>query len=68
MTQIKKIDYAALQRELDTIVDAMQRVDGDIDASLKNYARGLAIIAELEAYLQTAENSVHELKASFSKE
>lgn len=64
----KTIDYAALQSELDTIITAMQREDADIDASLKDYARGLVIIKQLEDYLQTAENTVTELKASLIKD
>lgn len=64
----KTIDYAALQSELDTIVAAMQREDADIDASLRDYARGLVIIKQLEDYLQTAENTVTELKASSIKD
>ncbi len=64
----KAIDYTALQAELDTIVTNMQREDADIDASLQAYARGLIIIKQLEDYLQTAQNTVNELKASFSKE
>jgi exodeoxyribonuclease VII small subunit len=65
MTQAKKIDYAALQTELDEILAELQRDDGDVDAAIKQYGRGLEIIKLLEAYLKTAENSVRELKASF---
>lgn len=65
---MKTIDYAALQAELDTIVANMQREDADVDASLRDYARGLDIIKQLEDYLQTAENKVNELKASFTKD
>ena len=65
MTEAKKIDYAALQQELETILTDLQRDDADIDKSLEQYARGLEIIKQLETYLETAENSVRELKASF---
>jgi exodeoxyribonuclease VII small subunit len=65
-TQAKKIDYIALQAELDTILSDLQREDSDVDAALKQYARGLEIIKQLEAYLQTAENTVRELQAAFS--
>ena len=66
MTQAKKIDYQALHAELDDIVAALQRDDSDVDMALKQYARGLEIIKQLEGYLKTAENTVQELKASFS--
>jgi len=61
----KTIDYQALQTELDEILSALQRETTDVDAALKQYARGLEIIKQLEDYLQTAENTVRELKASF---
>lgn len=66
MKQDTKIDYAALQSELDQLLSEMQREDADVDQALKHYARGLEIIQQLEAYLHTAENTVQELKASFS--
>lgn len=67
MTQAKKIDYAALQSELDEIVGLMQRDDTNVDDALKFYARSLEIIKQLEAYLVAAENSVRELKVSLSE-
>ena len=66
MTQAKKINYAELQSELDTILSDLQREDNDVDATLKQYARGLEIIKLLESFLKTAGNSGRELKASFS--
>jgi exodeoxyribonuclease VII small subunit len=66
MKQNKKIDYAALQAELDELLAGMQREDVNVDQALEHYARGLEIIQLLEVYLQTAENTVRELKASFS--
>jgi exodeoxyribonuclease VII small subunit len=70
MTQAKKIeeiDYQALQTELDEIVAELQRDDSDVDSALKHYERGLEIIKQLETYLQTAENTVSQLKARFEK-
>jgi exodeoxyribonuclease VII small subunit len=66
MKQDKKIDYAALQSELDELLSGMQGEEANIDQAIKDYARGLEIIQQLEAYLKTAENTVRELKASFS--
>ena len=62
----KKPDYQSLQAELDEILDQMQNEDTDVDTSVKNYERGLKIIAELEKYLSDAENTVKELKAKFN--
>lgn len=64
--QAKKFEYAALQAELDTILSDLQGENSDVDTALKQYARGLEIIKQLEAYLQTAENTVRQLKAAIS--
>ncbi len=67
MTAAKKPDYQALHAELDEIVTALQQDDHDVDLALQQYARGLQIIKQLESYLKTAENTVGELKATFSE-
>jgi exodeoxyribonuclease VII small subunit len=63
--RVKNESYQVLQNELQTILLAMQREDLDIDEAIKNYENGLVILKKLEAYLQTAENKVAELKAKF---
>jgi exodeoxyribonuclease VII small subunit len=60
-------DYAALSAELETILTKLQAEDTPIDEALKQYERGLAVIKQLEAYLQTAENKISELQASFNR-
>lgn len=62
---MKDLDYAKLNRELETIVDQLQTADLDIDEAVKLYERGMKIIKDLEAYLKTAENKVSKIKASF---
>jgi|GEM_PF-744233 len=59
------IDYQALRQELDTILDELQREDLTVDAALARYRRGLELVQQLELYLETAENTVTELKAAF---
>ena len=54
--------YEQLKTELDTIMLELQRDDLDIDKALKHYERGLELVKQLEDYLQTAENTIHELK------
>lgn len=61
-------NYRLLSDELDQILDSLQSADLDIDESLKRYERGMVIIKELEAYLQTAENKVTKIKRQFSSE
>lgn len=61
----KKIDYAALQRELDEILERLQHDEVDIDAAVKSYERGMQIVSELELYLAAAENKVTKLQATF---
>ena len=57
-------DYSSLSAELEAVMTELQREDLDVDAALKHYQRGLALIGELEQYLKTAENKVRKLKAS----
>lgn len=66
-TQFPKPNYEALKSELDEVMIALQHTELDVDEALKNYQRGLELVRELEAYLETAENSVKELKAKFDK-
>lgn len=62
---MKEIDYRKLNDELETLLEELQSADLDIDAAVKHYERGMAIIKDLEAYLKTAENKVTKIKASF---
>jgi exodeoxyribonuclease VII small subunit len=61
------INYEALRAELDEILDDLQREDLAVDKALEQYQHGLGLVRQLEAYLKTAENQVHELKAKFDE-
>ena len=61
----KQLDYKALQAELDDIMRSLQHEDIDVDVAAKGYERGMEIVAQLEAYLKTAENKVQKLRAQF---
>jgi exodeoxyribonuclease VII small subunit len=62
-----KPDYETLKNELDSILDDLQSGSLDIDQALEKYKRGLELVKELEKYLDTAENTVRELKSRFDK-
>lgn len=62
----KKIDYQALSAELDEVMAKLQDESLDVDSALKYYERGLELVQQLEAYLETAENKVRKLKAQFN--
>ena len=62
----KKIDYKALNQELDELLLRLQAEDLDVDDAVKLYERGIAITKELEAYLEQAENTIAKIKADFS--
>lgn len=64
----KQLTYQELSEELETILFALQRDDVGVDDAMKQYERGLEIVAQLERHLQTAENRVQELQARFQKE
>jgi exodeoxyribonuclease VII small subunit len=53
--------YQGLSSELDTILNALQAPEVDIDSALELYKRGQKVLKELERYLQTAENTVRKL-------
>lgn len=58
----KKIDYTALNQELDDVLAALQQPNVPVDEALVLYARGQKLITQLERYLQEAENSITVLK------
>lgn len=62
MSSKKPINYRELSSELDTILGRLQTEELDIDDAMKKYERGVAIVAELEAYLQQAENKIVKIK------
>jgi exodeoxyribonuclease VII small subunit len=61
MTKEEKIDYAALNTELEQLLDDLQSGDLSIDEALKAYERGQAIVRQLQAYLKSAENKVKKI-------
>jgi len=59
----KQPSYEALKSELDKVMAELQREDLDVDAALDYYRRGLELVGQLQAYLETAENTLTELQA-----
>jgi exodeoxyribonuclease VII small subunit len=59
----KELDYRALSDELETIVQALQRDDIDVDVAMQKYERGLELVEQLEKYLKTAENRIEKLNS-----
>lgn len=53
--------YKQLQEELDGILMQLQGGELDIDESMKAYEKGLTLVAELEKYLKTAENTIRKV-------
>lgn len=56
-----KKTYQQLRNELDEIMAALQAPELNVDEALTYYKRGQKVLAELEAYVQSAENTVREL-------
>ena len=69
MAKVKstKPNYQVLKAELESVMAKLQAEDLDVDEALHLYERGLELIQQLESYLKTAENTVHELKTRFDK-
>ncbi|MDQ5971893.1 MAG: Exodeoxyribonuclease small subunit [Patescibacteria group bacterium] len=61
-----KQSYKTLQAQLDAVLTEMQSDDIDVERALELYADGQKILAELEAYLKTAENKVQKIKADWT--
>jgi exodeoxyribonuclease VII small subunit len=60
-----KMNYKELQNKLDVLMAKLENGEVGIDEALQCYEDGLKIIEQLEQYLQSAENRVHELKATY---
>ena len=54
----KQTDYKALMAELTALLGDMQAGDIAVDEALQKYARGQALISELQDYLEKAENTI----------
>ena len=58
-----KKSYRELQSELDDVMMRLQSAELDIDEALTLYKQGQKLVADLEAYLETAKNEINQLKA-----
>lgn len=61
---MKDIDYQALSRELDEIVNKLQSEDVAIDDAIKLHGRGIEITKQLEKYLKAAENTISKVSGA----
>lgn len=52
------VDYQSLMAELQRLLADMQDDAVDVDTALQKYERGQELIAELNKYLETAENKI----------
>jgi exodeoxyribonuclease VII small subunit len=59
----KKVDYSALNDELESILNLLQDGDLDVDDAMAKYERGLALVGLLEKQLEQAQNKITKLKA-----
>jgi exodeoxyribonuclease VII small subunit len=57
-------DYATLNLELEAVLDKLQQPGIGVDEAIKLYEQGLKLITKLEAYLETAQNKIEQLKLS----
>lgn len=64
-TQEPAKSYQALRTELAELLAELQQDDLDLTLALDKYRHGLALVAELEKQLATAENEVVTIQAKF---
>lgn len=57
-----KDDYQTLSAELDGVLAKLQNPDIQVDEAIALYERGLALVAQLEKHLKTAENKLTKIK------
>ena len=55
---VKIFDYSTKAAELEAILSQLQSSDIQIDEATKLHTKGIKLAAEIEAYLQQAENQV----------
>lgn len=60
-------DYSSLNQELQTILERLQQPDILVDEAVQLYEQGLAVLAQLEKYLQTAEHTIKKLGLQASR-
>lgn len=59
--------YQTLHAQLETVLAKLQDPELEVDEAIKLYEQGAKLVAQLEAYLQKAENKLTKLKQSASK-
>lgn len=58
--------YQEMSNQLDSLIAQLQSGELDVDDAIKKYEQASKLIAKMEAYLQTAENKIEKIKASFT--
>jgi len=57
-TEIEKLDFEHAYKELDAIVDRMERGDQDLEKSLADFERGVRLMKHCHGVLKDAEQKV----------
>lgn len=52
------VNYKELSEELDSIILKLQTADVEIDEAVRLHKKAAGLIAQLEEYLKTAENTI----------
>jgi exodeoxyribonuclease VII small subunit len=61
MANKKPVDYQSLSLKLDELVAKLQDENTTIDKSIELYEEATKLIAQMEAYLKTAENRLRKV-------
>lgn len=56
--EIKELDFEHAYQELETIVERMERGDQDLENSLSDFERGVALMKHCHGVLKSAEQKV----------
>lgn len=64
-TKETKRNYQAMNAELTEIIDWFESDKVNLDGAIEKYEHALALIAEIEKYLKTAENKIRKITTKF---
>ncbi|MBI2008898.1 exodeoxyribonuclease VII small subunit [Candidatus Saccharibacteria bacterium] len=65
MAKETKRDYQAMDAELAEIIDWFESDKVNLDEAIVKYEKALALIAEIEKYLKTAENKIKKITTKY---
>lgn len=64
--KVKAFNYGSSMKALEDLLDSIESDELDVDAAIAKFEEGMKLVAELETYLNTAENKIQNIKKQFA--